>query len=171
MVSLAAERALESIPLLLDSASADAWGHYGPVRVSVDIDAPSEEVWRQASDLASHAEWMADALSVNFVGDLRQGVGTRLAVKTRFGPILTTDLLEVTAWEPPHRIVVTHRGMVKGEGQLVVEPLGEGRTRFSWEERLRFPWLLGGPIGEWVVRPLLRHIMHGNLQRFRRSFS
>jgi uncharacterized protein YndB with AHSA1/START domain len=141
------------------------------VRVSVDIDASPGEVWRQASDLASHAEWMADALAVTFLGEQRQGVGTRLAVKTRFGPILTTDLLEVTAWEPPHRIVVAHRGMVKGVGELVVEPLGEGRTRFSWDERLRFPWFLGGLIGEWGVRPLLRRIMHGNLQRFRRSFS
>jgi uncharacterized protein YndB with AHSA1/START domain len=141
------------------------------VRVSVDIDAPPEEVWRRASDLASHAEWMADALAVTFLGEQRRGVGTRLAVKTRFGPFRTTDLLEVTAWEPPHRIVVAHRGMVRGVGELVVEPLGEGRTRFSWDERLRFPWFFGGLIGEWGVRPLLRRIMRGNLERFRRSFS
>lgn len=140
------------------------------VRLSVDIEAPSERVWEQASDLASHVEWMADALAVDFLGDLRQGVGTRLAVKTRFGPFRTNDLLEVIAWEPPHRIVVAHRGMVRGEGELMVEPLGEGRTRFSWGEHLRFPWFLGGPIGEWVVRPLLRRIMQGNLGRFRQRF-
>ncbi len=141
------------------------------VRVSVDIDAPSEEVWRHASDLASHVQWMADALAVDFLGDQRQGVGTRLAVTTRFGPFRTTDLLEVISWEPFHRIAVAHRGMVGGEGQLELEPLREGRTRFSWEERLRIPWFLGGPIGAWVVRPFLRRIMQGNLERFRRRIS
>jgi uncharacterized protein YndB with AHSA1/START domain len=141
------------------------------VRVSVDIDAPPEEVWRRASDLASHAEWMADALAVTFLGEQRRGVGTRLAVKTRFGPFRTSDLLEVTTWEPSKRIAVAHRGMVKGEGQLVIEPLGEGHARFSWEERLRFPWFLGGPLGAWLVRPFLRRVMQGNLERFRRSFS
>ena len=34
------------------------------ITVHVDIDAPRDTVWRAAADLGSHAEWMADAESI-----------------------------------------------------------------------------------------------------------
>ncbi len=139
------------------------------MRLSIDIPAPVGKVWREAADLGSHVEWMADAVSIRFPGR-RSGRGTRMVVKTRLGPFRVTDLLEVTAWEPRRRIGVVHRGAVSGQGDFLLEPLGRRATRFTWQEVLRFPWWLGGPLGALFARPILRRIWRGNLEQFRRRF-
>ncbi len=43
---------------------------------------------------------------------------------------------------------------------------GPGATVLSWEEDLVFPWWLGGPVGAWAARPILRWVWRGNLRRF-----
>lgn len=40
-------------------------------------------------------------------------------------------------------------------------------TYFQWEERLRFPWRLGGPITAAAAWPVLRSMWKGNLQRLK----
>ena len=46
---------------------------------------------------------------------------------------------------------VRHTGMVTGTGRFTLTPIDLGRrTRFSWDEALRFPWWLGGPLGALV---------------------
>jgi hypothetical protein len=44
---------------------------------------------------------------------------------------------------------------------------GDGRppTRVTWDERLRFPWWLGGPVAGLVAAPVLRRVWRGNLRR------
>lgn len=137
------------------------------VTVSIEIAAPRDEVWKYAADFASHAEWMADAASIDFMTDEREGPGTTMAVETRVGPLRTTDIIEVVEVEPPHRIAVTHKGLFTGSGEFRLEPLGPVKTRFTWHEELRFPWYLGGPVGERIARPILSAIWRGNLRRLR----
>jgi uncharacterized protein YndB with AHSA1/START domain len=43
------------------------------IRVSTTIPAPPGAVWEAVSDLASHADWMADAESVHFTTRRRSG--------------------------------------------------------------------------------------------------
>ncbi len=137
------------------------------ITVSTQIAAPVDEVWAYAADFASHADWMRDAVGVEFMTDERQGPGTTMAVETRVGPFRTTDIIEVVEVDPPHRIAVEHTGLFTGSGEFRLEPLGPLKTRFTWHEELRFPWYLGGPLGERVARPILATIWRGNLRRLR----
>ena len=139
------------------------------ITVAIQIAAPVETVWEETSRLEHHVEWMADAHSIVFLGEQRQGRGTRMEVETRVGPLRTKDVMEVVAWEPPHRIEVTHRGLFQGTGQFLLES-HDGGTRFTWEERLRFPWHFGGPIGARVARPILARVWRRNLRRFAERF-
>mgnify|MGYP001813009881 CR=1 FL=1 len=99
------------------------------MRVTVDIPASPDEVWADIADLASHVEWMADAERIDFLSEQHSGVGTRMEVLTKVGPLSTTDVMEFTAWEPPHRMAIRHEGLVSGEGEFLLEPT-EGGTRF-----------------------------------------
>lgn len=140
------------------------------VTVSVHIPAPRPQVWEDVADLAGHVEWMADARSIEFLTDARSEVGTRLAVETRIGPLRTTDVMEVTAWEPGERIAVIHHGLFAGRGEFRLADEGGG-TRFTWSERITFPWFFGGPIGAWLARPVLAWVWRRNLTRLRARFS
>jgi carbon monoxide dehydrogenase subunit G len=136
------------------------------ISVSIDIEAPLETVWSEAADLASHSEWMADAESIEFETDQRQGVGTRMRVETRVGPLRTIDVMEVTEWEDSHTIGVRHKGLVTGNGKFTLEKAGSG-TSFTWNERLTFPLYLGGPVTAVFAKPVLRWIWRRNLEGLR----
>jgi hypothetical protein len=65
---------------------------------------------------------------------------------------------------------VKHTGIVTGSGVFTLEPLDLGRrTRFTWTEDLRFPWYLGGRIGELVGGQLvMKAIWRRNLKALQR---
>lgn len=136
------------------------------VTVSILIEAPLDVVWRAAADLGSHSEWMVDAESIQFLNSQRQGVGTRMEVLTRIGPISTTDVMEVIAWEPPRQIRVRHDGLVSGVGEFRLDPVAGG-VALTWSEKLRFPWRLGGPLGALLAQPILFAVWKRNLKRLR----
>lgn len=131
--------------------------------VSVDIEAPLEQVWAEAIDYASHTEWMRDARSIRFEGEKHQGVGTVLLIETRVGPLRTLDRFVITEVVPMHRVTGRHLGLFTGKGSFELSELGPGRTRFSWRENIRFPWYFGGPIGAWVGRVVLARVWRANL--------
>jgi uncharacterized protein YndB with AHSA1/START domain len=134
-----------------------------PLDVAVEIDREPEEVWQEVAVIERHVEWMADADQIRFLTAQRQGVGTRFECDTRVGPLTTTDVMEVTRWEPVQRIGVRHTGAVSGSGEFTLHRTGDGRTRFRWREQLRFPWYFGSRIGAFVAAPLLRWIWRRNL--------
>lgn len=145
--------------------------------VSTELPATPEEVWADVADIASHVEWMQDAVAITFTTDQREGVGTAFDCDTRIGPFRLTDHMEITTWEPGREMGVRHVGMVTGTGVFTLRPIWDvrngrdpGRTEFRWTEELTFPWYLGGPIGALVARPVLRRVWTTNLANLRARF-
>lgn len=139
-------------------------GRGARIRVATIIDAPPARVWADVEDLATHPEWMHDAVSIRFTSPIRSGVGTTFDCATRVGPFRITDRMEVTQWEPERALGIRHVGVVSGEGRFVLKPCRGGRTRFIWIERLHFPWWMGGPAGAAAAKPVLRRVWRRNLR-------
>lgn len=137
------------------------------IELCTEIPAAPQAVWNAIEDPASHTAWMADAAEIRFVSDQRRGVGTEFDCLTVVGPLRTTDRMTVTEWEPPVAMGIAHRGAVHGQGRFTLAPAPRG-TRFCWSEDLRFPWWLGGRVGEIGARPVLRRVWRRNLERLRR---
>lgn len=110
------------------------------------------------------ARWLKDADSVRVLGVRREGVGVRLSVRTRVLNIpLFTEQVEVTLWEPPHRLVIGHRSFVRGVGTWELASEDAGHTRFTWTEHLSLPVPVVGELALVVYRPFLRHLMRRGL--------
>ena len=60
-------------------------------------------------------------------------------------------------------------GIVTGTGRFTLAPTDHGGTRFAWEEALRFPWWMGGPIGGFFGSFVLAAIWRRNLGRLKRE--
>lgn len=132
------------------------------IRVGTVIDAPPAVVWEHVRDIEAHVRWMADAERIEFVSP------TVFDCLTVVGPFRLHDRMEIVEWSEGSAIGIRHLGLVGGEGRFTLEPLGPDRTQFGWDERLRFPWWLGGPVAAWLARPVLRRIWRANLRRLRR---
>ncbi len=138
------------------------------IRVSVVIHAPPRRVWSAVEDIGSHVEWMQDAAAIRFTSSRRSGVGTTFECLTRVGPFRLTDEMVVTEWKPRRAMGIRHTGLVTGTGRFTLRrQLGSG-TRFAWDERLVFPWWMGGPLGGAVGSLVLRRIWKHNLANLRR---
>ena len=136
----------------------------GRIRVSTIIDAPPPRVWDEVRHIDRHVDWMADAVEIRFTSRRRSGVGTTFDCLTKVGPIRLTDQMEVTEWRDGKLMGVRHVGLVTGTGRFTVTKARGGRTRFTWDERLRFPWWMGGPVGGVVGGRIMRQIWKRNLR-------
>ncbi|MCY4176457.1 MAG: SRPBCC family protein [Acidimicrobiaceae bacterium] len=146
----------------------------GTTRVSIVVQAAPSVVWEDLRHIRRHAEWMSDAESISFVGDASEGVGARFECVTRLGPLRLIDKMEVTDWQEEAVLEIRHEGLVTGVGRFELTPVagagGGQSTRFEWTETLRFPWWMGGPVGESAARPVLRAVWNRNLRSFAARF-
>ena len=133
------------------------------VHVSVLIDAPRDQVWAAVEDIASHVDWMLDAEAIRFVTAQRAGVGTAFDCDTKVGPFRLTDRMTVVRWEPRRAMHVRHEGLITGTGGFTLKRSRRRRTRFVWDEPLRFPWYFGGPLGALAAKPVLTAIWKRSL--------
>ena len=111
------------------------------------------EAWSVLMDWERQADWMLDADSVTVVSDRREGIGVRLAVRTRlFGVPAFTEPMEVTAWDPPRRLEIRHGSVVSGVGTWTLEPV-DGGTAFTWREDIELAVPLVGDLAATVLPP------------------
>ncbi|MDA0371532.1 MAG: SRPBCC family protein [Actinomycetota bacterium] len=142
----------------------------GRITVSIDLNATPDRVWSIVEPIERHVDWMADAVAIRFETEQTRGVGTQFLCDTKVGPIKLTDHMRITEWVPGEAMGVEHTGLVTGTGIFTLAPLDEGRrTRFTWSEDLRFPWWLGGRLGELIGGNLvMKAIWRRNLTSLRR---
>ena len=57
------------------------------ITVETTIDASLDEVWSEVSRIENHSNWMKDAEKIYFQTDKKSGVGTKIKVLTKIGPI------------------------------------------------------------------------------------
>ncbi len=137
------------------------------VVVSVTIDAPRPQVWAGVRDIASHVDWMADAVAIRFTSARHDGVGTTFDCDTKIGPLRLTDKMEVTEWIDESAMGIRHVGVVTGTGRFTLAKTDLGHTRFTWDEALTFPWWMGGAAGGSVGKLVLRQVWKRNLRRLK----
>lgn len=128
---------------------------------------PPDVVWRLITDWERQGDWMLEARDFVVTTAHREGIGVEAEATVRIGGITTRDRVRITDWDPPRRLSLEHLGWVSGTGDLVLVPLGPGRTRVVWREAFRAPRLgrLGplGRLGLVLFRPLLRRIFRRDL--------
>jgi hypothetical protein len=134
------------------------------IRVSTTIDATPKQVWEVVRHVGGHVDWMEDAVAIHFTSRSTSGVGTTFDCDTKVGPFRLTDRMEITRWEPRRAMGVRHVGLVTGTGEFTLRAMRGGRTRFTWAERLVFPWWMGGPFGAVVGGEVLRLVWAKNLR-------
>jgi hypothetical protein len=138
--------------------------------VAIDISAAPEQVWDVIEEVERHVEWMHDAVAIRFLTDQHRGTGTAFLCDTKVGPLKLVDRMEITEWAPGSAMGVRHAGVVTGTGRFTLTPIDLGRrTRFAWDESLKFPWWMGGPLGALIGgRIVLRAIWKRNLRELKR---
>ena len=132
------------------------------IDVAADVAASPQQLWAYISDMSTHAEWMHDAESIQFVSEARSGVGTQFDVGTKVGPLRTTDRMTVTEWVENEAIGVKHEGIVTGIGRFTLDGIGE-RTTFRWTEEIHLPLRFGWRVGEILAKPILTAVWKRNL--------
>jgi hypothetical protein len=110
---------------------------------------------------------MVDAESIRFIDTQKRGIGTTFDCVTKVGPIRLTDRMTVTEWEPGRAMGIEHHGVVTGRGRFSLRRRPGGQTKFSWSEELAFPWWMGGPVGAFAAKPILRWIWGRNLRELK----
>ncbi len=133
------------------------------------IAAPPQAVWDVLADLEHQAAWMVDVRTLDVVTEQKQGAGTVVRVTSElFGQPVVKDVMAITAWEPPRRMDVEHRGQFHGTGSFVLDPADNGAI-FTWVEDFRPPL---GPLGELafslIIRPHLLRVFARSMANVKR---
>ena len=133
------------------------------IAASVDVDATVADAWAAVTDWTAQGAWMP-LTTVEVVTDAA-GLGTRLRAVTGVGAAAVVDEMEIDRWEPPYRCDVRHDGrIIRGRGVFLVEPIGAGRARVTWEEHL-------DGVAARATAPVGRRLLSVALRRFAATVS
>jgi carbon monoxide dehydrogenase subunit G len=136
---------------------------------SIDLPCGAEEAWAVLTDWERQADWMLDADEVEVMSEPREGIGVRLAVRTRLFQVPAfTETIEVVAWEPPTKLVIAHGSPIRGRGTWALQE-HEGGTRFTWTEEVELASSALGRIVSASYAPVLGVLLRRSLRGLRGS--
>ena len=126
------------------------------IRHSIDIDGEASRVWNAVADLSDYASW--NPFLVEGRGDLVPD--RRLRLRMQLGTRQMTFAPTVQEVDEGRRVRWLGRlgipGIFDGEHVLEVEPIGDGRARFTQEEQFRG-----------VLVPFMRSLLRNTDEGFR----
>jgi len=112
------------------------------LKETLDVDRPLEDVFAFIGDFANTKDWDPGVTNASKITDGPIGVGTRYHVDVVFGGRTLPMTYEVTAWDPPNRVVL------RGEGSTVTAvddirfEATQGGTRIRYSADLRLKGVL-----------------------------
>jgi hypothetical protein len=134
-----------------------------PVRVSIDVPQPREQVYDFLDVMANHEPFTDHLLQDWRYSGPDRGVGSKAQVTVKAAGRTDTIDIEVIAGERPRSIVeqnVGARGRRIATGTYTLEPLPGGGTRIVFE----YAWKQA-PLSERLSAPLIRTILARGNQR------
>ena len=131
--------------------------------MSIKIEALPEVVWQYLVDWEHLDRWMLEGKGFKVTSDHREGVGVTAEATIRIAGVTTTDPVEVTRWEPPEALEITHKGWVAGKGLMLCKPAPWG-TFLYWRETLHPPLWIPGAVGLRLFKPILRRTFERDLR-------
>ena len=94
---------------------------------SIFINRPPQDVFNAITDPAKLALWQSMTETAELTSNGSVGVGSTMRVVARFLGRKIESEIEVTAWEPPHRVDFKFvNGPYPAEVSNILEPQGEG---------------------------------------------
>lgn len=145
--------------------SVDPTAGRDPVRSSIEIGAPIEQVWVRLADVERQPDWMVDLKWVRLETPGPIGLGSRAAGLVRILGIGVKDPVEVIEFRAPQRYAIRHEGAFEGTGVFDLEALDGGRTRLTWDETLVAP-VLPNLVGL-ILAPILGRVFQADLERLK----
>lgn len=136
-------------------------------RVSMQVDASAEDVWKVLDDPWTYANWVVGTVKIRDADPTWPAAGSKLHHAVGAWPLTIEDETEVVDCEPGHRLLMQARGWPAGEAtvELVLHPHGE-RTEVEMHETPT-----SGP-GAWVNNKVFEAVlakrMEETLDRLRR---
>jgi uncharacterized protein YndB with AHSA1/START domain len=134
------------------------------IELAATMPGPPEIVWRLVTDWRHQEDWQLEARDFVVTSAEHEGVGVTAEATVSIGGITTRDSIEVVGWEPNKRLVIEHRGWVKGRGALDLTPLGSDRTHLFWTELLHPPLGVAGALGLTGFKPLMTRVFKRDLR-------
>ena len=120
------------------------------VDVSVDIEAPPDEVWKIVADPHNLPGWDRHIAGVKGVPPDGLRPGTQYSTEVRFMGVRAHGKAKVLEIRPPEYSKIQLSGLLDGVVETWLEALDGGhRTRLRHRIKYRFK---GGPLGEVVAR-------------------
>ena len=111
---------------------------------SIEIGRGPADVFAYMDQLERHAEWQGAIVSSTCENDGPVGVGTRATDVRRVPGGKQSVTYEITEHDPPRRVAFKGvNGPVRPVGTVMIEPVGEGRSRLTLELDLQGHGLLG----------------------------
>lgn len=115
-------------------------------RITEHLEVPTspETAFDHVADFTTTVEWDPSIVAAERLDDGPIGLGSRFRVQLRLGPTTVPLEYELTAYERPHRVVLTTRGPLhRGEDDVRFAPSGDGGAAVDWQAG----FALRGPVG------------------------